>query len=280
MGLPRDVRTAAPRAAPTDRTPGFLYNATRLGDGLGTLSARSVGQDEIVENVHGVLERMRAAAVRAGRRPEAVRLVAATKFVPVDRIILAAQAGVQCFGENRLQEALPKLDALRDRPRISWHFIGRLQRRKVKAVVGRFALIHSVDAVDLAREIDRRAGACGVRQAVLLEVNIGGEGSKAGVVPTEAEAALIALDAMPNVDVNGLMAIPPPVRTAEEARPYFRRLRDLARSLMDANRFSRVKMDELSMGMSGDFEVAIEEGATIVRVGAAIFGDRPEGEPR
>ena len=244
------------------------------------LSTRSVDQADIVENVHGILERIRAAADRTGRRPEAVRLVAATKFVPIDRIIVAAEAGVRCFGENRLQEALPKLDALRDRADISWHFIGRLQRRKVKAVVGRFDLIHSVDGVDLAREIDRRAGASGIRQAVLLEVNVGGEGSKAGVAPEDAGAALAALDAMPNLDVRGFMAIPPPVRTAEEARPYFRRLRELAHSLMEANRFSRVKMNELSMGMSGDFEVAIEEGATIVRVGAAIFGDRPDGEAR
>jgi pyridoxal phosphate enzyme (YggS family) len=239
-----------------------------------------VGQGGIVENVHDVLERIRAAALRAGRQPEAVRLVAATKFVPIDRIIVAAEAGAECFGENRLQEALPKLDALRDRSGISWHFIGRLQRRKAKTIVGRFELIHSVDGVDLAREIDRRAGMSGIRQAVLLEVNVGGERSKAGVAPADVGTALTALDAMPNLDVKGLMAIPPPVRTSEEARPYFRRLRDLARSVMEANRFSRVRMDELSMGMSGDFEVAIEEGATIVRVGAAIFGDRPDGEAR
>jgi pyridoxal phosphate enzyme (YggS family) len=247
---------------------------------VGIVSTRSVDQDDIVEKVHGILERIRAAAGRTGRRPEAVRLVAATKFVPIDRIMLAAEAGVRCFGENRLQEALPKLEALRDRAGISWHFIGQLQRRKVKAVVGRFDLIHSVDGVELAREIDRRAGASGIRQAVLLEINVGREGSKAGVAPEDAGAALAALDAMPNLDVKGLMAIPPPVRTAEEARPHFRRLRELARSLMDASRFSRVKLNELSMGMSGDFEVAIEEGATIVRIGAAIFGDRPAGEAR
>ena len=227
--------------------------------------------------MHDVLQRIRAAAVRAGRQPETVQLVAATKFVPIDRIILAADAGVECFGENRLQEALPKLDALRDRSGLSWHFIGRLQRRKAKALVGRFDLIHSVDGVDLAREIDRRAGVSGIRQAVLVEVNIGGEHSKAGLAPADVGAALTTLDAMPNLDVKGLMAIPPPSRTPEGARPYFRGLRDLAHSLAAANLFSRVKMDELSMGMSGDFEVAIEEGATIVRVGTAIFGDRPDG---
>jgi len=239
--------------------------------------ARSVDTEAIVENVHAVLQRIRAAARRAGRDPEAVRLVAATKFVPIERIVMAAQAGVQCFGENRLQEALPKLDALRDRPDVSWHFIGRLQRRKVKAVVGRFELIHSIDGLGLAHEINRRADVSGIRQAVLLEVNIGGEQSKTGVSPAEVGVALTALDAMPNLDVKGLMVIPPPGRNPEAARPYFRRLRDLARSLMEKHAFSRVKMDEFSMGMSEDFEVAIEEGATIVRVGAAIFGDRPEG---
>jgi len=239
---------------------------------------RSAGTDAIAENVHVVLYRIRAAALRAGRQPDDVRLVAATKFVPVERIVMAAQAGVQCFGENRLQEALPKLDALRDRADVSWHFIGRLQRRKVRAVVGRFELIHSIDGIDLAEEVDRRAGESGIRQAVLLEVNIGGERSKTGVAPADVGTVLTALDAMPNLDVKGLMAIPPPGRNPEEARPYFRRLRALGRSLIGEHTFFRVKMDEFSMGMSEDFEAAIEEGATIVRVGAAIFGDRPVSE--
>lgn len=232
----------------------------------------AVEADAIARNVREVLDRIARAASRAGRRPEAIRLVAVTKTVPAERIRAAVDAGVRLFGESRLQEALPKIEALRGCD-VRWHFIGRLQRRKVKAVVGTFAMIHSVDSLDLATEIDRRAGEAGLRQDVLLEINVGGEATKTGFSPDEAANAITALDALPNVAVRGLMAIPPPGPDAEASRGYFRAMRELATSL--AGRSLRwVRMEELSMGMTGDFEVAVEEGATMVRIGTAIFGAR------
>lgn len=202
-----------------------------------------------------------------------MRLVAVTKSVPVERIRPAIEAGVRILGENRLQEALPKIATIGPRAGLVWHFIGRLQRRKVKAVVGQFHMIHSVDSVDLAAEVDRRAGAAGLVQPILLEVNIGGEPSKAGFGSAAVADALPALDEMPNLGVKGLMAIPPPTQEAEAARPYFRQLRELARSLASPA-LRRVRLEELSMGMSQDYEVAVEEGATLVRIGTAIFGVR------
>lgn len=229
--------------------------------------------DAIARNVREVLDRISRAAIRAGRRPETVRLVAVTKSVPAERISRAVDAGVRLLGENRLQEALPKLDALSGARDIRWHFIGQLQRRKVKAVVGKFVLIHSVDSVELAAEIDRRAGDAGIRQSVLLEINVGREATKTGFAPDEAGRAVTALEAMPNLAVKGLMAIPPPGPDAEASRPYFRTLRELAGALASPS-LRRVRMEELSMGMSQDFEVAVEEGATLVRIGTALFGGR------
>lgn len=168
---------------------------------------------------------------------------------------------------------MPKITAIGPRDGVSWHFIGQLQRRKVKAVVGAFEMIHSVDSLELAREIDRRAGEAGIRQAVLLEVNLAGERSKAGFAPSEVTDAITVLDGLSNLDVQGLMAIPPPTKEAEEARPYFRQLRELARALASLT-LRRVRLEELSMGMSHDYEVAVEEGSTLVRVGQAVFGAR------
>ena len=233
----------------------------------------AIDADAITGHVRGVLDRISRAAVRAGRRPETIRLIAVTKSVPVERIRPAVDAGVRICGENRLQEALLKIDALGSRPGLRWHFIGRLQRRKVKTVVGTFDMIHSVDSMELAAEIDRRAGEAGIRQDLLLEINVGREATKTGFSPGEAADAVAALDAMPNVTVKGLMAIPPPGPDAEASRPYFLTMRELARSLA-STRLTRVRMEELSMGMSLDFEVAVEEGATMVRIGAAIFGER------
>ena len=232
-----------------------------------------VDSDSIARNVRHVLERIRQAAIRTGRQPDAVHLVAVTKSVPVERISLAVDTGARIFGENRLQEALPKIAALGGGRGLQWHFIGRLQRRKVKAVVGTFEMIHSVDSVDLAAEIDRRAADAGIQQNVLLEVNAGREATKTGFLPDEAANAVTALAAMPNLSVRGLMVIPPPGPDAEASRPYFRAMRELARSLASPQ-LTRVRMEELSMGMSRDFEVAVEEGATLVRIGTAIFGER------
>jgi hypothetical protein len=175
------------------------------------------------------------------------------------------------LGESRLQEALPKIEALRGES-VHWHFIGRLQRRKVRSVVGLFDLIHSVDSLELAQEIDRRAEQSGHRQAVLLEVNIADEATKAGFRPDELIALLPELSRLSHMVVKGLMTIPPPTMDAEGARPYFRRLREMARRLGQG--VPGLSMDELSMGMSNDYVVAVEEGATLVRVGTAIFGTR------
>ena len=222
--------------------------------------------------VRTVVEGIRGAAIRAGRSPEAVRLMAVSKMVSVSSLREAVEAGIRHIGENRVQEALPKMDTL-DRDGVAWHFIGTLQRRKVKAVVGRFDMIHSVDSVVLAQEIDRRAREAGVRQRILLEVNIGAEDSKGGFEPAALLAALPALDRLPSLDIRGLMTIPPPSPTAEGARPYFRRLRELAETLTGQS-FGNINMEELSMGMSHDYQVAVEEGATYVRVGTLIFGAR------
>ena len=236
--------------------------------------ADRVSSDAIARNVEAVFANIRRAAQRAGRPAGSIHLVAVTKSVPVERIRLAIEAGVRILGENRLQEALPKLTAVGPRDDLAWHFIGRLQRRKVKSIVGRFQMIHSLDSVELGAEIDRRAGDAGLCQPVLLEVNIGGEPSKAGFLPSAVPEALTALDAMPNLSVRGLMAIPPPTAEPERSRPHFRRLNELARSLAGLG-LRRVRMEHLSMGMSQDYEVAVEEGATMVRIGTAIFGARP-----
>lgn len=197
--------------------------------------------------------------------------MAATKSVTVEAIREGLAAGLNILGENRLQEALPKIEALRGEP-VRWHFIGRLQRRKVRSVVGLFDLIHSVDTLELAQEIDRRAQESGHRQAVLLEVNIGGEATKTGFHPDELILLLPELVRLSSMLVKGLMTIPPPTSNAEGARPYFRRLRELAQRLRQE--VSGLSMDDLSMGMSSDYAVAVEEGATLVRVGTAIFGRR------
>ncbi|MDL1889926.1 YggS family pyridoxal phosphate-dependent enzyme [Nitrospirales bacterium NOB] len=228
--------------------------------------------DTIVVRVRAVLEEIRRAAARAGRSPDSIRLMAATKTVSVERVREAVDAGVRHLGENRLQEALPKIEAL-GRPGVCWHFIGTLQRRKVKSVVGRFDTIQSVDSLELAEEINRRAGDAGLRQRVLLEVNLGGEASKGGFDPVALIASLKALSGLEHLEIRGLMAIPPPTATAEEARPYFRRLRELSQSLT-APGLPNINMQDLSMGMSHDYPVAIEEGATYVRIGTAIFGGR------
>ena len=228
----------------------------------------------IADRVRTVFDEMQRAAARAGRPPESVRLIAASKTVSVERLRQAVDAGIRHLGENRLQEALPKIDTL-GREGVVWHFIGSLQRRKVKSVIGRFETIHSVDSLALAEEIDRQAKAAGLRQRVLLEVNLAGEASKGGFESTTLGAALESLNGLEHLDIRGLMAIPPPTPTAEDARPYFRQLRTLAQTLT-ARGHRNINMQELSMGMSHDYPVAIEEGATYVRVGTAIFGARGE----
>jgi pyridoxal phosphate enzyme (YggS family) len=228
----------------------------------------------VEDRVAFVFSQMRHALHNAGREEGSVQLVAATKSVPIDRIRKAMAAGVMIAGENRLQEALPKIEALKEE-RIVWHFIGRLQRRKVRSVVGMFDLVHSVDSLDLALEIDRRAEAAGVRQNILLEINVGAERSKGGFMADDVIRTLPQLAALDHVAVQGLMAIPPPARNAEDSRPYFRKMRELAGRLAQQD-IPHISMTELSMGMSNDYLVAIQEGATMIRLGTALFGGRRE----
>lgn len=185
----------------------------------------------------------------------------------------AYEAGVKIFGENRLQEAQQKMADIGSKPDLSWHFIGRVQRRKIKVIIGQFDLIHSVEGVEQANEIDRRAQLAGVQQAILLEVNVGSEPSKGGFSGSNLMKALPALDRLRHLTVKGLMTLPPLTNEAEAARPYFRELRRLAGDIKQSS-WDRIRMDELSMGMSQDYPIAIEEGATLVRIGTAIFGQR------
>lgn len=226
----------------------------------------------IAQRVQSVLAKIRSAEEKAGRPEGSVRLVAATKTVTVDRIKEGVSAGLTILGENRVQEALPKLAAFAGAP-VRWHFLGQLQRRKVRSVIGLFEVIHSVDSLELAQEIDRRAGEVGCHQSVLIEVNIGNEPTKAGFSPDDVVQAVTTMAEFSHIGIRGLMAIPPQTDHPDSARPHFRKLNELAQQIA-ACRIPSVRMDELSMGMSNDYEVAIEEGATFVRVGTAIFGTR------
>lgn len=228
--------------------------------------------DAIATRVQSVLTKIRSAEEKAGRPAGSVRLVAATKTVMVEHIAEGVRAGLSILGENRVQEALPKIAAFTQAP-VHWHFIGQLQRRKVRSVIGLFDLIHSVDSPELAQEIDRRAGEAGCRQNILLEVNIGKEPTKAGFRPDDIVGAIPMMAQLSHTCIKGLMTIPPQTADPDAARPYFRTLHDLARQITALN-LPTVRMDELSMGMSNDYEVAIEEGTTLVRIGTAIFGAR------
>jgi pyridoxal phosphate enzyme (YggS family) len=225
----------------------------------------------IAENIRNVQERIALAARRAHRDPSSVRLVVVTKTVGQDRIREAVAAGAMILGENRVQEAREKIAALG--PVASWHLIGHLQANKAKYAVTLFYLIHSVDSIALAQEIDRQAEKNGKVQDILIEVNISGEASKAGVRADEAAGLIRESSKLAHIRVHGLMTMPPYSEDPEASRPYFRRLRELSADIANEN-IPRVAMKELSMGMSGDFEVAVEEGATLVRVGTAIFGKR------
>ena len=218
---------------------------------------------DIRANLEAVHERVARACERAGRKPDDVLLIAVSKTVEIERIRLAVTAGVRALGENRVQEAKEKVAGL-GRP-VPWHLIGSLQTNKARDAVELFDWIHSVDREELARELDRRAHQRERRVKILVQVNVGEEPQKGGVHPAELKGLLESLTALSNLEVRGLMCIPPAAETAEASRPWFRRLRDLR----DA-----AGLEHCSMGMSGDFEVAIEEGATMVRVGTAIFGPR------
>jgi pyridoxal phosphate enzyme (YggS family) len=226
----------------------------------------------VADNLSAVQERMAKAAARVGRNPESVALVAVTKTVPVERIREAIEAGQRVFGENRVQEAQAKVAALGRE--VQWHLIGHLQRNKVRVVCDLFDLIESVDSLRLAQDLNARANRSGVVMPILIQVHIGDEATKWGVPAAEALALVSQVATLPYLAIRGLMCVPPAVEIAEHARPYFVQLRTLTEQIAREH-IPRVSMAELSMGMSHDFEVAIEEGATIVRVGSAIFGARP-----
>jgi len=224
----------------------------------------------LAESLASVLDRIDRACHRAGRDRSTVRLVAVSKTVPVERVEELVDLGHDLLGENRVQEALAKIPRLGSRA--AWHLIGHLQRNKVRQVISLFELIHSVDNLKLGREIDRRAAAAGVKQPVLIQVNVSDESTKHGAHESELPELLDGLVCLDHVDVRGLMTIPPPVQRPDESRPWFVLLRELRDRT--AARLGR-DLPELSMGMTDDFEVAVEEGATLIRVGRAIFGERP-----
>jgi pyridoxal phosphate enzyme (YggS family) len=234
----------------------------------------------VFENIAAIHERIAAAAHLAGRHPEEITLMAVSKTHPPERIREAHAAGLRLFGENRVQEFAGKAAALADLTGTEWHMIGHLQSNKAGKAVELFAAVDSVDSVKLAEKLDAAARSLGEpslgkKLAVLIEVNVGGEAAKNGIAPDsrELEELLLAAPRFQALEFRGLMTVPPFSDDPEDARPYFHKLRGL-REAIAARKLPAIRMDVLSMGMSHDFEVAIEEGSTCVRVGTAIFGER------
>ena len=215
--------------------------------------------------------RIAAAAARAGRRADDVTIIAVTKGHPPERVREAAAAGLLDIGESRVQEARQKQAAWPDAP-VRWHLIGHLQRNKARLAVGRFALIHSLDSVRLADALESAAAAAGVVQEVLVEVNVAREPQKSGAMPAEAPDLVARAARLPHLRVRGLMALAPYEAPVEEQHAVFRALRELRDRLARDSQLGT--LDQLSMGMSGDFEAAVEEGATLVRLGTILFGER------
>jgi len=229
---------------------------------------------DIAENFRRIAERMTAACARAGRNPEEVLLLPVSKGQPPEAIAAAAALGLAVFGESKVQEAKAKIP--RCPGRLRWHMIGHLQSNKCRDAVLLFDTIESVDSLALAEELNRWAEKLGKRVSILLEVNVAGEAQKYGFAPARLLEELAALNRLPRLEIRGLMTIAPYTPTPERVRPCFRSLRELRDRGSD---LLGAPLTDLSMGMSGDFEVAIEEGATIVRIGTALFGDRPKVAP-
>jgi pyridoxal phosphate enzyme (YggS family) len=229
----------------------------------------------IAENILRVRERVAAAARRSGRKPEEITLMAVSKTFPPESIRQSYAAGLRVFGENRVQEFAGKAEALRDLQDAEWHLIGHLQSNKAARAAELFSAIDSVDSVRLAERLNAAAQSAGKTLPVLIEINVGGEEAKSGVAPGSRELEQIFLGApnWKNLAIRGPMSVPPYTEDPEGARPYFRQLREI-RDQIAARCLPAIAMDVLSMGMSHDFEVAIEEGSTCVRVGTAIFGER------
>ena len=227
------------------------------------------------ESISRIRERMAAAAQRSGRRLEEIVLMAVAKTVSTPRIIEAYDSGIRVFGENRIQEFAGKIEALRKLHDAEWHMIGHLQTNKAAKAAELFQYIDSVDSVRLARKLNAATSELGKKLPVLIEINIGGEEAKSGLALDSAELQELLNSAsdFPSLDFRGLMTVPPYSESPEESRPYFRKMRELFADL-SSRKLAAVQMNVLSMGMSHDFEVAIEEGATCVRIGTAIFGER------
>jgi pyridoxal phosphate enzyme (YggS family) len=228
--------------------------------------------DNIKDRLERVKERIKEAAVSCGRDPKTVKLVAVSKTVPLDLVRAGIEAGVTTLGENYVKEAREKIEALAGED-VSWHLVGHLQSNKARHAVRLFDLIHSVDSLKLARELDRRARAIGKVQPILIQVNISGEETKSGIDTDQALVLIRDISSLENLAIRGLMTMPPFFNAPDKVRPYFRTLREL-QALVREEAIPNVDMSELSMGMTGDFETAIEEGATLVRIGTAIFGER------
>jgi PLP dependent protein len=231
----------------------------------------------ISDNVAGVRAKLVAAAQRAGRSADQIALMAVTKTHPPERIREAYAAGVRLLGENRVQEFAGKAASLADLANAEWHMIGHLQNNKAARAAELFRSIDSLDSLKLAEKLDAAARGSGKQLGVVIEVNVGGEAAKSGVAPDsrELEELVMAAPRLEGLEFRGLMTVPPYTEDPEQARPYFRRLREV-REAFWKRKLPRTSWDMLSMGMSHDFEVAIEEGSTCVRVGTAIFGQRPK----
>jgi PLP dependent protein len=228
---------------------------------------------DLAENLDHIRERIVDACGRVGRAPSSVTLLAVTKAQPPEMVNEAARLGLTLFGENKVQEARAKIPLCSGR--LQWHMIGHLQSNKCRDAVQLFSLIQSVDSLHLAEEINRRADQAAKSMPVLLEVNVVGEASKFGYKPAELLSDLRQLNSFPRIEVHGLMTIPPWSPRPEKSRPVFRKLNELKR---ECEQILGAPLPHLSMGMSGDFEVAVEEGATIVRIGTALFGERRKVE--
>jgi hypothetical protein len=229
----------------------------------------------ISSNIARVREQIAQAAQRTRRNPQAIALMAVTKTVPADRIREASDAGIRVFGENRVHEFATKADALRDLPGAEWHMIGHLQSNKCGKAAELFGHLDSVDSVRLAEKLNSAASQLSKKLSVLIEINIGGEQAKSGIAPDspELESLLGIAPQLSSLEFRGLMTVPPYNDDPEQSRPYFRRMRALFEQIRSRN-LQAIRMDVLSMGMSHDFDVAIEEGSTCVRIGTAIFGER------
>ncbi|MFH1939630.1 MAG: YggS family pyridoxal phosphate-dependent enzyme [bacterium] len=225
--------------------------------------------ETIKNNLEVINEKIKKAALKANRNPQEIKLVAVTKTATIEQIKEAISAGVKIIGENKVQEGKEKYQILS--ADIEWHLVGHLQTNKVKYAIEIFDFIHSVDSIKLAKEIDRRSLQFGMITNVLVEVNVSGEETKYGIKSEEVEPFLKEISEFSRIKVRGLMTITPIAEDKEEVRPYFRKLRELSKEIKSKN-IKNVKMDYLSMGMTDDFEVAIEEGANMVRIGRGIFG--------